>query len=99
VQNHDRDLKFIKRKATPIAKRNGVDELYLFGSYARDEAGPASDIDFIVYSKKPLGLFKLCKLRYEMKNEFNKDVDIVTKRSLSDSFMKKIQDDVIKIYG
>ncbi|MEG0935713.1 MAG: nucleotidyltransferase domain-containing protein, partial [Clostridia bacterium] len=36
----------IKAIASPIAQQHGVSALYLFGSYARGEATPASDLDF-----------------------------------------------------
>lgn len=38
----------IKTKALPIAIRYGVDELSLFGSYARGEADEKSDLDFLI---------------------------------------------------
>ena len=41
-------LNEIKAIANPIARRYGVDALYLFGSYARGEATASSDLDFRV---------------------------------------------------
>ena len=32
----------------PALRAHGVAALYLFGSYARDEAGPGSDLDIFV---------------------------------------------------
>ena len=36
------------KAAEPALRAHGVGALYLFGSYARDEAGPDSDIDLFV---------------------------------------------------
>jgi len=36
------------RQVKPKLKPLGVSELYLFGSYARDEAGSSSDVDVFV---------------------------------------------------
>ena len=36
----------IKAIAAPIARQYGVAAMYLFGSYARGEATPKSDLDF-----------------------------------------------------
>lgn len=33
----------------PIAKKNHVKEIYLFGSYARGEADAQSDLDFLIF--------------------------------------------------
>ena len=39
----------IKALVRPIAEKYNVDEIYLFGSYARDEADQNSDLDFLVF--------------------------------------------------
>lgn len=39
----------IIRRVTEICKKNGVQRLDLFGSFATDTAAPTSDIDFVVY--------------------------------------------------
>ena len=36
------------KETEPILRARGVGALYLFGSYARDEAGPDSDVDLFV---------------------------------------------------
>jgi predicted nucleotidyltransferase len=36
------------KRLEPALRRDGVGSLYLYGSYARDEAGPQSDIDIFV---------------------------------------------------
>jgi predicted nucleotidyltransferase len=41
----------------------GVKSLELFGSVARDEAGPDSDVDFLVEFDRPVGLFDFSKVR------------------------------------
>ena len=38
----------IKALVKPIAEKYNVDEIYLFGSYARNEADQNSDLDFLV---------------------------------------------------
>jgi predicted nucleotidyltransferase len=44
------------RDLKPWLESQGVGRVRLFGSYARDEAGPGSDIDLLVDLTKPLGL-------------------------------------------
>ena len=38
----------IKERVKPIAERYEIPVLYVFGSYARNEAKESSDIDFLV---------------------------------------------------
>ncbi|MFZ1104227.1 MAG: nucleotidyltransferase domain-containing protein, partial [Hyphomicrobiaceae bacterium] len=45
-------------------KRLGVERLYLFGSTARDEARPESDVDlFFDHPEGSLGLFQLLAIK------------------------------------
>ena len=49
----------IREIVAPIAKQHGVDKVFLFGSYARGDATPASDVDLCVDAPKLRGLFAL----------------------------------------
>lgn len=44
------------RDLKPWLEEQGIVNLRLFGSYARDEAGPDSDVDLLVDVARPLGL-------------------------------------------
>lgn len=47
----------IIEKVTEICKRNGVEHLSLFGSYAKGNSTRYSDLDFIVYG--PVDMIRL----------------------------------------
>jgi predicted nucleotidyltransferase len=44
------------RDLKPWLAEQGIVNLRLFGSYARDEAGPDSDVDLLVDLARPMGL-------------------------------------------
>jgi predicted nucleotidyltransferase len=44
------DIEEIKRRLAPVFQRYGVRKAVLFGSYARGEARPVSDVDILVDS-------------------------------------------------
>ena len=44
------------RDLKPWLEEQGIVNVRLFGRYARDEAGPDSDVDLLVDMTKPLGL-------------------------------------------
>jgi predicted nucleotidyltransferase len=44
-------IEMIKARAIPILERYGVNRAYLFGSFARGEQNPNSDIDILVEFK------------------------------------------------
>lgn len=72
----------IQTKALPILKKYGVLRAAVFGSVARGEVGPKSDIDLLVDFSSGKTLFDLIRLRRELIEMFGTSVDVVTYRSL-----------------
>ena len=56
----------------------GVQSLLVFGSVARDEAGPDSDVDLIVEFARPVGYFHLFDVRSRLERLLGARVDMVT---------------------
>lgn len=51
-------------------------EIYLFGSYARDEANENSDLDFLVIGGENFKLTMVFSLAEELREALEKDVDV-----------------------
>lgn len=66
----------IKAIVKPIAEKYGVEEVYLFGSYARGEATESSDLDFLVFGGDNFKLTKIFALAEEFRQSFQKQVDV-----------------------
>ena len=60
----------------PIAEKYHVQKIYLFGSYARGEAGIDSDLDFLVYGGKGFKLTMVFALAEDLREALNKKVDV-----------------------
>ncbi len=88
----------IKSIVAPIAQTYGVQRVFLFGSYARGEATPESDLDFRVDKGKLKGLFALGGLYSDLEERFNKELDLLTTGSLEPSFLNQIKHEEILIY-
>lgn len=88
----------IRSIAAPIAEDYGVDALYLFGSYARGDATPESDMDFRIDKGSVCSVFKLGGLYTEMEHSFDKKMDIMTTQMLSDDFLRSIRGEEVLIY-
>ena len=80
----------------PIADEMGIERIYLFGSYARGEATPESDVDVVVESERIEGA--LVFFPPACYHALEKDVDIVPSDA-GDSFMDSIRDEMVLIYG
>ena len=73
----------LKRKdILRLAKRYGVTRLRIFGSVARGEATPDSDIDFLVEMEPERSLFDLGGLLVELEALLGCKVDVLTEKSL-----------------
>lgn len=92
-------LNEIRNKATPIAIRYGVEELSLFGSYARGDADEKSDLDFLVRKGSMKGLIAYCGMIADLEDAFRCHVDLVMKNAIKDEkFFEEVRRDEVKIY-
>lgn len=61
-----------------LRQQFGVASLAIFGSTARDEAQPESDIDLLVEFERPTGLFGLIRLQFHLEALLGTTVDVGT---------------------
>lgn len=72
-----------KREAIlQTAARHGARNVRVFGSVARDEAGPESDVDFLVDLEKGRSLLDHAALILDLQELLGRRVDVVTRRAL-----------------
>ena len=71
----------------PIAEKFGLKAVYLFGSYARNEATENSDIDLLVDTTgtQIRSLFSLGALYCELEDALQKKLDLITVSALEQS--------------
>ncbi len=89
----------IKVIIEPIARKYGVERVYLFGSYARGEATANSDIDLRVDKGSLKGMFALCGLYTEIQKALQIKVDVLTTGSLEEDFLQMIRKEEVLLYG
>lgn len=63
-------------------KTYGVESISLFGSVARGDAGPQSDVDLLVYVDDRMTLFRLSRLKRRLQDLLGRPVDLVTPGAL-----------------
>ena len=68
-----------------IARRHNAEKLWVFGSCARKEECPDSDVDFLVKFGDGIGLFELFDFEGEMSNEVGRKVDLINVTALDRS--------------
>ncbi len=88
----------IKAKVLPTLEQYGVEYAAVFGSVARGEDRPDSDVDFIVRLQRPVGFFKLSALETSLEQKLNRPVDLVEEEGLSRHMKPYVIKDLITVY-
>lgn len=80
-------------------KDMGVKSLALFGSVAREEATPDSDVDFLVeFDDRPIGLFDLSRVRLYLEDVLGSKVDMGTEDSLREHLRERVLREKIRVF-
>lgn len=80
-----------------ILRRFGVRSLMLFGSVARDEAGPDSDVDFLVEFDGPTTFDAHMGLATYLEDLLGHRVDVITTTGLKPRLRALIQPDLHRV--
>ena len=90
----------ISSAASRVMPHYDVREAYLFGSFARGEQTPDSDIDLRLVCGDAMTFGTLYELSLKLENELGRKVDIVTNQleHMRPSFRESIEQDEVCIY-
>jgi hypothetical protein len=97
--NRDRALAALGACASEV-RPHGVRALYLFGSTARDAAGPGSDVDvFLDYDRDSrFNAFDLIDVKSILENRLGAPVDLTTRDGLHPRLRESIERDAIQVF-
>ena len=97
MQTHDEYLNRLRQFKQQYSSEYGIERIGIFGSVARGEQTPESDID-IYYEGKSMGLKSLVELPMQLEKFLGAPVDVVRKHeNLKTSFVKYIMRDIIYV--
>lgn len=90
----------ISSALTRVLPRYDVREAYLFGSFARGEQTPDSDIDLRLACGDSMTFGALHQLSLDLEDELGRKVDIVTNppQHMHPTFRKNIKQDEERLY-
>jgi predicted nucleotidyltransferase len=74
----------------------GVRSLELFGSVARGEAGPQSDVDLLVEFDRPVGLFHFARVQRRLEEILGCRVDLVMKEAVKPQLRARILAEAVR---
>lgn len=81
----------LRKELPDLRESYGVESLAVFGSAARGEAGPGSDVDLLVrFQSEPPGLFGFVRLERRLSEIIGLPVDLVMETALKPQLREKI---------
>lgn len=80
-----------------ICRRHGAHSPRLFGSIARGQAAPDSDVDFIVEMEQGRSLLDQAALLVELRDLLGRDVDVVTVQGLRDRIRERVLNEAVPL--
>lgn len=86
--NKDQILDSLHKYKKQYKEQYGIEDIGIFGSYARNEADQNSDLDVYVKLKRS-NLFLLSRMRIELEELFGIPTDIVQLREKMNQYLKK----------
>ncbi|MES2153697.1 MAG: nucleotidyltransferase family protein [bacterium] len=79
------------------ARANGINRLWLFGSRARGEAGPDSDVDLLYEARPGKSLWDICPFIEDAKEILGVSVDLVDRAALRGAFRDRVAREAIPL--
>lgn len=91
---------YISSAVSLVLAQYDVSEEFLFGSFARGEQTPNSDIDLRLVCGNTMTFGALYELSHELEKELGRKVDIVTNPTeyMRPAFRKSIEQDEVRVY-
>jgi predicted nucleotidyltransferase len=71
--------------------------LGVFGSYARGESSPSSDLDILIDFDQRINLLELIAIEQQLFDFLGIKIDLITLRSVNPALLKYIEADLIRL--
>ena len=88
----------LPHKIVTILERYGEKKIAIFGSYARDEAKPESDIDILVVFSERKSLLDLVGIEQKLSDALGVKADLLTEKSISPYLIDRVKSEMEVIY-
>ncbi len=93
----DQALEILSDHKDELREKFGVTSIAIFGSTARDEARPDSDVDTLIEIGRPAGFFTISKVNSYLEDALGAKVDLVTPGALRSPIRERIYEELIYV--
>ncbi len=88
----------IASRLAPLLEHYDVRSAGIFGSYARGDQRPDSDLDLLVEFRSPKGLLTLVRIERELSEALGIKVDLLTEQAISPYLIERIKAELKVVY-
>ena len=89
----------LSENLTALQEQFHVKSLSVFGSAARDELTPDSDVDILVEFEEPPGFIEFMRLKFRLEELLGVSVDLATPRAIKPRIRPQIEREAIHVTG
>ncbi|HET8577205.1 MAG TPA: nucleotidyltransferase family protein [Methylomirabilota bacterium] len=93
----DEMLKAYRDEILRLAEQHGARNVRVFGSVARGDAGPDSDVDLLIDLEEGRSLFDHARLQVALERLLNRKVDVVSARGLKPRIRDRVLRDAVPL--
>lgn len=86
----------ITKTIVSISSQYDVDEIYIFGSYARGEADDISDLDIAIRAPR-LTIMQIASLSFKIEKSLNVEIDMIPMETMEEPFLERISKEAVKV--
>jgi predicted nucleotidyltransferase len=88
------------RRAEARLKARGIVHIHVFGSVARGDAGPESDVDLVVDLDEAAApsLTGFVSLKEEIEDLLGCGVDLAARASLKPGLLERVEQDAVRVF-
>ena len=91
------EIRSRRQRILEIASYWGARRVRLFGSLARGEAGPRSDVDFVVDFEPGRSLLDHGGLLMDLQDELGCRIDVVSSRGMQGRFREHVEKEAVEL--
>ena len=91
------ELRSKRAKIEELAQRHGITNIRAFGSVARGDAGPGSDLDLLVDLHSGSSLFELVAFERELSEVLGLKVQVFTEGALHRMFRDRVMAEAVAV--
>ena len=90
-------LKNKREEILRIAAAHGAQNIRLFGSVSRGEAGPKSDVDILVRLEPGRSLLDIIAIKQDLEDLLGCEVDVVTEEAVSPYIREQVLKEAVSL--